>query len=181
MRGHAVVVCLILVASAGRGAPSAFTPFPEYRLKAAFVSKFPSFASWPDSALANRTAVEVCVARPNPFGQSLDELLVGERVHGKPLVVRTVDGPEAVTTCHVLFVTHVGFNERRAFLAKVATLPVLTVGDYPTFLDEGGIVNLRLVDGRIRFDIDLGAANRAGLRLSSQLLQLAFSTRGGPE
>ena len=51
----------------------------------------------------------------------------------------------------------------------------------PTFIDEGGIVALRMINGRVRFDINVEAANQAGLRLSSQLLQLALSVRGGPE
>jgi hypothetical protein len=57
---------------------------------------------------------------------------------------------------------------------------VLTVSDDQKFLDQGGIVRLRQVDGRLRFDIDAGAARRAGLRISSQMLQLAATVRGGP-
>ena len=50
-----------------------------------------------------------------------------------------------------------------------------------SLVDDGGIVRLRSVDGRIRFDIDVAAAQRAGLRVSSQLLQLALTVRGRPE
>jgi hypothetical protein len=55
----------------------------------------------------------------------------------------------------------------------------LTVGDERGFVDEGGMIALRVVDGRVRFDVNVTAARRAGLRLSSQLLQLAMSVRGG--
>jgi hypothetical protein len=50
---------------------------------------------------------------------------------------------------------------------------VLTVADRPGFLEEGGVIELKLSGGRVRFDINLAAAREAGLRLSSQLLQLA--------
>jgi hypothetical protein len=63
---------------------------------------------------------------------------------------------------------------------RAAALPILTVGDYGTFLDEGGIVKLLIIDGRVRFEVDLATAGRVGLRLSSQLLQLALNVRGGP-
>ena len=57
---------------------------------------------------------------------------------------------------------------------------VLTIGESPDFLREGGIINLLLVGRRVRFEVNPDAAARAGLRLSSQLLQLAVAVRGGP-
>jgi hypothetical protein len=62
----------------------------------------------------------------------------------------------------------------------VANLPVLTVGDGDTFLDDGGVIQLRTLDRRVRFDISMSAAQHSRLRLSSQLLRLALEVRGGP-
>ena len=45
-------------------------------------------------------------------------------------------------------------------------------------LDDGGMVSLRVVDGRLRFDVNMPAVERAGLRLSAQLLGLAMTVRG---
>jgi hypothetical protein len=55
---------------------------------------------------------------------------------------------------------------------------VLTVSDDAQFLEAGGMIQLREVRGRIRFEINLAGAEKAGLRMSSQLLQLALSVRG---
>ena len=38
-------------------------------------------------------------------------------------------------------------------------------------------INLILVDGRVRFEVALDAAERSGLRLSSRLLALAHTVR----
>jgi hypothetical protein len=65
-------------------------------------------------------------------------------------------------------------------LVSAQQTPVLTIGESTTFLDEGGLINLRLVDGRVRFDVNVDAANRVGVRFSSQLLRLALSVRGQP-
>jgi YfiR/HmsC-like len=67
-----------------------------------------------------------------------------------------------------------------AKLHRAAALPVLTMGDDDRFLDEGGIVRLRVVDGHPRFDVDEAAARRVGLRISSKLLELAATVRRGP-
>ena len=153
---------------------------PAYRLKAAFVSKLPEFVEWPESAVADRRAIELCVARPNPFGTALADLVTGETLGSRPLVAREVEGAGAIDTCHVLFVSTPERRARSELLARAAMLPMLTVGEHPDFLDEGGVVNLRLVDGRVRFEINLAAADRSGVRLSSQLLRLALRVRGGP-
>jgi hypothetical protein len=96
------------------------------------------------------------------------------------LSLRYVDGPQALTGCHVLFVPAHAAGDRKQLMARAAALPILTVGDYPTFLNEGGIVELKMVGGRVRFEVDVSTASRVGLRLSSQLLQLALNVRGGP-
>jgi hypothetical protein len=170
-----LVVLLVLVAS--RLSPLAQSA--EYQLKAAFVSKFPEFTEWPESALNGRNSIDLCVTRPNPFGAALAELIEGERLRGRLLRTRTVDEPSDVGTCQLLFISAAPAAARRAMLARAAMLPLLTVGDYPGFLDEGGMVHLRLVDGRVRFDVNVDAAERAGVRLHSQLLRLALSVRGG--
>src|SRR4029077_21064360 len=122
--------------------------------------------------------IDLCVAGPNPFGSALAELVGGVTVRGRQLVTRDLDDPRAMETCQLLFIPALSATVRKELLVRASTLPVLTVGDYPGFLDEGGIVNLRLVEGRVRFEINLDAANRTGVRLSSQLLRLALHVRG---
>ena len=149
----------------------------EYRLKAVFVYRFPQFVDWPAEALEGRTRVDICVTRPNPFGRSLQDLAEGEQLAGRPMAVREIDPAAPLDDCHVLFVSSTGATLRRV-LMRAVTLPVLTVGEGSEFLEAGGIIRLRLVDRRIRFDVNAAAAARARLRLRSQLLQLALEVRG---
>ena len=173
-------LCASLLAVFVCGAsPAGQVPGAEQQLKAAFVSKFPQFTEWPESTLSGRQQIELCVAIPNPFGTSLRELTEGERLGSRPLVVRTVDSPQDLESCQLLFLPAGPPSERKILLDGARTLPILTVGDAPTFIEEGGMVALRMVGGRVRFEINVNAANQVGLRLSSQLLQLALSVRSG--
>jgi len=52
-------------------------------------------------------------------------------------------------------------------------VPILSVSDIADFTRAGGMIDLVEVEQRIRFNINLSAARRARLRLSSQLLKLA--------
>jgi hypothetical protein len=153
---------------------------PEYQLKAAFVSKFPEFTEWPTVALDSRNTIDICVARPNPFGSTVSDFAAGEIVRGRQLQVREIASPADVPSCLVLFIPATSAAEQRELLVSAQKTPVLTVGESTTFLEEGGIIYLRLVDGRVRFDVNVGAANRVGVRFSSQFLRLALNVRGQP-
>ena len=151
----------------------------EYRLKAAFVARFPEFVEWPPPAWQGRTTLDMCVLTPNPFGKDLPDLVGGQSVRGRAVVIHEVQPDAPLDLCHVLYVTR-GAEGRGAILHRAAVLPILTISDEPTFLDTGGIIQLNVVDNRIRFDISYSAADRVGLRLSSQLLRLAVNVRGAP-
>lgn len=162
-------LAIFLVASLGVAAAGDVTN--EARVKAAFLVKFPQFVEWPATVLEGRRTVDLCVLGPVPFGSVLDELTAGEKLDGRPFAIRRVDAT-AVRSCQVLFLSE-ATGAREPVLRTLATVPVLTVSDAPRFLDEGGIIQLHVVAGRVRFNISVSAATRAGLRLNAQLLQLA--------
>ena len=169
----------LLAALAGAPLHAATEAALQVKLKAAIVSKLPQFVQWPPPTLAGRRTVDICVAAPNPFGADLQELVDGESLEGRALAVRDLDRESDLAGCALLYVPGGTLSNRRALLHKAQAEPILTISDDPAFLDEGGIVRLGVVDGRMRFDIDASAARRVGLRISSQLLQLAASVRGG--
>lgn len=176
----AFMAAIVAASWSGAGRVRAQDHGVEDRLKAAVVSKLPQFVDWPATSLTGRQALDVCVAAPAAFGVDLRALVAGESVKGRPLVVRDVRSDAQIDACHVLFMPAAPKGERRALLSRASSRPILTVGDDPEFLKEGGIVDLRLVDGRMRFDINVEAARQSGLRISSQLLQLAASVKGHP-
>ncbi len=159
--------------------PAAQDPPSEYGLKAAFLYQFPQFVDWPDDAWVDARRVEICVVAPNPFGRELERLISGESLHGRPLAVRVVEPGGAVASCHLMFVSARSSAAALAMLKDVASRPVLTVGEDPAFLQHGGMILLKIADRRVRFEVDLNNVRRARLRISSQLLALAQSVRGG--
>jgi hypothetical protein len=80
---------------------------------------------------------------------------------------------------HVLFVGREQRNRLKDIVAKTRPHPVLVVTEWDGALAEGGMVNFVLVDGRVRFEVALEAARRAGLTLSSRLLAVAQQVYSG--
>jgi hypothetical protein len=151
----------------------------EYRLKAAFVYQFPQFVEWPAPAWQGATGVQLCILQPNPFGRELEALVRGESLNGRPFSIREITGPDGVSGCHLLFIRGTAPAGGEVLKAARGT-SVLTVGEGDRFLDEGGIIVLRIVERRIRFEVNAAAAQKVGLRISSQLLSLALNVRAGP-
>ena len=138
----------------------------EYRVKAAYLLNFTRFIEWPADQ-ADTGPVTICVAGANPFGTVLDETLRDEQVGARTIRSRPAREGER---CHVLFIP--AGVQADAYL-KTPRRPVLTVGESPDFLRRGGIVNFVIESGKVRFEINPEAAERAGLRISSRLMRLA--------
>jgi hypothetical protein len=161
--------CLLvatLYASASVAVPQAQEVSQEYQIKAAYLYNFLKYVEWPKPV--NRTFM-ICVAGQNPFGSVLDGLTNNERVRGNAVRTELILGPE--TGCDVIFTPRT--SNIPAYLQDAAGKPILTVGETPRFIEQGGIVNFFLENGKVRFEINRNAAERAGLRISSRLLQLA--------
>ncbi|MDO1558606.1 YfiR family protein [Brevundimonas sp. 2R-24] len=143
----------------------------EQAVKANYLVRFTAFVEWPTAAFpADGSPLHICVAGADPFGQTLDRAAQGQTAWGHPITVRRV-GSESLRGCHVAYLGR-GYS-----LTAATNLPVLTVTDADVS-GHRGAVHFVVVNSRVRFHIDQGQSQRAGLRISSRLLNLALSVRG---
>jgi len=164
---------VMLLAGALVARPAAQAPRPEVAIKTEFVLRFPEFVEWPAPGPEQRP-LSLCLSPAHPFGQSVHES-VSLRPRAQRIVVHELRNRASLRTCNIVYVAPADLS----LLDEIADLPILTVGDQPNFCQRGGMINLLVVDGRVRFEIDLSRAKRAGLKLDSQLLRLASKVYGG--
>ena len=146
-------------------------------VKAAYVFNFTKFVEWPSSAFTGQTdPINVCVAGDAAVVRALERIVAGEHVEGRPLRA-IAELPDDPAHCHVLFVGR-GASERASrLMATTSKVPVLTVGDSTRFLQQGGMIAFVVENRRVRFDISVRPAERAGLKVSSKLLRVARNVR----
>jgi hypothetical protein len=146
----------------------------EYEVKAAFLYNFARFVEWPADAFPGPGApITYCIVGDDPFDGKLEALLRGETVGGRPLALRRSGKDDDLAACQILFLSRSERSRQERILDRLGRASVLTVGDEEDFLDRGGIIGFRIEAGRVRFDVDLEAAERAGLKVSSKLLRVA--------
>ena len=152
----------------------------EYQVKAAFLFNFAKFVEWPAAAFKNAAEpISICVFGGNPFGSLLEDAVKGKTVGGRGFVVREVSNSQQTANCHVLFVNASGRKRvpTRALLIGLKTGNILTVGESDDFIANGGVINFKLKDARVRIEIDAEAAEQANFRISSKLRSLAENAR----
>jgi hypothetical protein len=145
----------------------------EPALKAAYIYNFARFTEWPRDAVANDAPLVMCVLGDGAVGTALEQTVKGRTLGGHFLSVLrlTIIGPKQI--CHVLYVTGVTVDRAAQLIAGVRELPVLTISDIEGFTERGGIARFFFEHGRLRFSVQVEAAKRAGLQISSKLLVLA--------
>lgn len=147
----------------------------EYQLKAAFLYNFAKFVEWP--AASNSDNIVIGVLGRNPFGSELEAAVKDRDIKGRKIVVRSVASSADATAVQVLFV---GAAEEARFAGMKTILQaahVLTVGESDDFARDGGIIIFELQDDKVRFQINMGAAQSSGLLVSAQLQKLAVAIR----
>lgn len=141
----------------------------ESRIKAAFVFNVARYVSWP--AASNEPFVIGVLGRGTV--DSAWQELRGKTVHGRTLDVRKSDDLDDLLNCQIVFITASKRKNLSQILLLLQDYPILSISDTEGFAQAGGMVHLIKEDDRIRFRINLAAAHRSGLKISSQLLKLA--------
>lgn len=169
-----LIMVLLFAHAAGRSLAQAEThAFREYQVKAAFLYSIAKFVDWQAiRSGASSPNINVAILGQDPFGDSLDSIR-GKTVKGRSLAIRHFRRIEEVRDCDVVFICLSEKKHLAQILKQLQNVPVLTVADHEGFCEAGGMINLVTSRNKIIFEINVAAARRARLTISSQLLKLA--------
>jgi hypothetical protein len=151
----------------------------EYGVKAAFLYNFSQFVRWPDAAFASDDAPFVIgIVGEDPFGGALDEVVSTKSSGSHPISVKRFGGftPQraaALAKCQILFVSYSEKDQVHDILQALSGSKTLTVSDIENFPVKGGAIQFDQVGQKIGLVFNVNAAKKAGLSVSSQLLQVA--------
>lgn len=168
-----VIACLILPLLLAMPASSNAAP-SEYQVKAVFLFNFSRFIEWPASAFSSaESPFVVGVFGYDPFGVSLDQVVKGETVNGRPLVVRRIRHPGEAADCQILFIHQSEGRKLDALVSALKEKSTLTVSDLPGPAQRGVMIRLITEGGRVRMRINVESARAAQLTINSNLLRSA--------
>lgn len=169
---------LVAIASSNSDAAEGRKP-TEYEVKAAYLYSFGRFVKWPRTVAPSEFSI--CVYGSDPFGEALESTVAGESIDHKNISVKRISSAEQASNCQILFVSSSAEFTAGNLLAALKGVPVLTVSDMPGFLNHGGMIQFVMQGDRVRFQVNLAAAEKAGLNLSSELLKVAVEVKRDSE
>jgi hypothetical protein len=147
----------------------------EPSLKAAFIYHFAKFTTWPADAFASSPqTISFCVVGKHELGTAFDQILHGKTVAGRPVELKYLERLKKDDVCNVVYVAPSEKSRVKKIVEASALGHALTISDLDGFADAGGMIRLVKVNDTIKFEINPRAAQDAGLKLSSALLDLAI-------
>jgi hypothetical protein len=167
------VLLSILLVGGGQGG-RAQTAGEEYRVKAAFIFHFAQLVDWPpDTAADTDNSLFLCTLGEDPFQGMLEGTVAGKVIGNRVMRIRHLGQAQDLQTCQILFIGRAQSKRIPQLVAGLRNAPILTVGETAGFLDEGGMIRFLLEQNKVRFEINVQAAESARLKIGSRLLSLA--------
>lgn len=183
-RRHVHLAVLVLLACASWWSPRGLAAGVEKEaeaaaVKAAFLYRFRGYVQWPGTRPQEFT---VAVLDDDALVAHLREFLADRPAELRGVRVQSVQSAVDARDAQVLFVGASESARLREHVAAVGERPVLVVSDEAGTLSAGQTINFVTIDRRVRFEVSLGAAQRAGLRIHAGLLNVAARVEGvGPD
>jgi len=149
----------------------------ENQVKSAYLYNFGKFVEWPAKGVTGGEFFTFCVLGDDSFSSTLETTIAGESINGKKVLAKRVAKPQDAVSCRILFISSSEQSRLKEIVAALEDTSVLTVSDMPQFTRRGGMIQFVVEANRVRFEVNLTNAERAGLTLSSQLLKVAIDVK----
>jgi hypothetical protein len=167
------VLLTVLLIGGARGGTSQTTE-EEYRVKAAFIFHFAQLVDWPSDTVADTdNSLFLCTLGEDPFQGMLEGTVAGKVIGNRVMRIRHLGQAQDMQTCQILFIGRAQSKRIPQLVAGLRNAPILTVGETAGFLDAGGMIRFLLEENKVRFEINVQAAESARLKIGSRLLSLA--------
>jgi hypothetical protein len=177
MRQFVLLIILAVFISCSTPAHAAESP-AEYQVKAAYLFNFAKFITWPETVFSDKESPFVIgILGKNEFSGYLHPL-TSKTVRNRPVAIKHFKSAKDVSACQILYLSSSEDKRLTAHLKELGTQAIVTVSDGINFADNGGMIQLTQIRGRLRFIINLQQATEVGIKIDSQLLSLAIEIMG---
>ncbi len=179
--GYGFVPVAILLATAlslAAATPAApDRPPTEYEVKAAYIYYFAKFVNWPEGAFPSRnTPIIIGISGDGEFAALLTAIVKDKTIQEHPISVRLLKSAADIQGCHIMYVGSSELKRSKPMMDSLRGQPTLTVTEADASYASKGIINLFMEGGKVLFEVDIPAAERARLQISSKLLRLSHGS-----
>jgi hypothetical protein len=162
----AFLVCLLLSAS------GIAQERPVHEIHAAMLYNFIKYVQWPNETDPGDFVVGV-MGEENVFN-TLKAWYDGKPKGNKKYVVRKLDNAQQAADCQVVYVGKSKNREFENIKTNTSGKSVLTITDGNGLGHKGSCINFKVIDGKLKFELNQGTLNTSNLKVSNQLSSMAI-------
>lgn len=145
---------------------------PEHELHAMMIYNFLKYIQWPGDK--NSGEFVIGVLKDDNVFNTLNTWYGNKERGGKKFTIKKLSSPAEASSCQLVYVGSSGSNQFEDMLAALGTSPTLTVTNRRGLGKMGSCINFKVIDGRLKFELNQAAMTNAKLRTSSQLTAMAI-------
>ena len=147
----------------------------EYTIKAAFVYNFGRYVQWPPKAFVDpQNPFVIGLLGPSPIGTKLDDIAKTKTIANRPIHIRQPSLDQDIQGCQILFFpAEMDPKKQAEAVYRCRGIPVLLIGENQDFVKQAGMIALTIEQNKVQVYVNLKAAQREGLQVSSKLLQVS--------
>jgi len=170
-------LCLAAMAIAG---PAHADSALERQVKAAYLYKFASFVEWPDGSFARPDSPLVIGVHGNDqLAAQVEQMVAGRAVNGHAITVRRIKRGDSLAGVHILFTGAADRSLAADMVAAARGQQCLTVSDAEEGLALGSMINFRVAEDKLRFEVSMRPVNLSQLKISARMLAAAWRVQTG--
>jgi len=152
-------------------------PYSEDAVKAAYLYRFAGYIEWSERGSAG-TPFTIDVLGAPGVARELRRLLPGHAINGQAPQVREITGNRDWGNAQIVYIAAGHADLIHTLVPQAGGLSMLLVTDEESGLNAGSVLNFLTIDRNVRFEVSLTAAQRWGLKISSELLGVAIRVQG---
>ncbi|HYC83915.1 MAG TPA: YfiR family protein [Chryseosolibacter sp.] len=145
---------------------------PTHEIHAAMLYNFIKYVQWPNEGEAGDFIVGV-LGEENVFN-TLKTWYDGKPKGTKKYVIRKLASAAEAGDCQVVYVGKSKSKEFENIKSSVAGKSILTITDGNGLGQKGSCINFKVIDGKLKFELNQAVVTSANLKVSGQLTSMAI-------
>lgn len=144
----------------------------KHELHSMMIYNFLKYIQWPESANSNEFVIGV-IGDDDVYG-TLNTWYGDKERQGKILRVKKLSSATEASQCHLVYIGRSSSDSFDAIHQSVSNNPTLIITDKNGLGQKGSGINFKIVNNRLKFELNQSALNASKLKVSSQLAAMAI-------
>jgi hypothetical protein len=145
---------------------------PTHEIHAAMLYNFIKYVQWPNETDAGDFVVGV-------FGEEKVFTTLKQWYDGKPkgtkkYVIKQLASTDEAGDCNVVYLGKTKSKDFESIKNTISGKPVLTITDGAGLGQKGSCINFKVVDGKLKFELNQAVLTSSNLKVSGQLTSMAI-------